>query len=164
MDMETVKSDRTRQRRRRLLTGAALAVAALALATAAAAAWPTLQVATEHSAEVRLGASALVVSVADTDARRSWGLQGRGALAPGTGMLFVFPDPMPVTFATKTVAFPLDVVFVGPDRRVTGVARLDRSKTTASSPGDTSWVVEVPAGWAERHSVGVRSHFVPPRP
>ena len=160
---ENVPAAREGQQRRRLLAAAVLAIVIVAFCAAVLAAWPAIQIATERTAQVRLGASELVVALADTEARRSWGLQGRRALSPGTGMVFVFPDPMPVTFATKSVAFPLDVVFIGPDRRVTGVARLDHSETLASSQGDVGWVVEVPAGWAEGHAVGVGSPFVPPR-
>ncbi len=145
---------------------AVVVVAAVVLAAtgaALAALWPSIEIATEGQAHVRLGASELTVTVADTPARRSWGLQGRHRLALGTGMVFVYAAPTVVTFATKSVEFPIDVVFIAPDRRVTAIATLDRTRTLAPSPGEVSWVVEVPAGWTGRNSVKAGTPFVPPR-
>jgi uncharacterized membrane protein (UPF0127 family) len=153
-----------RARRHRAIAFVVVAVVAVAaIGTALCALWPGIEVATERQAHVRLGASELTVTVADTPARRSWGLQGRRRLAVGTGMVFVYAEPTVVMFATKSVDFPIDVVFVGPDRRVTGIATLDRTRTLAPSPSEVSWVVEVPVGWTGRNGVKAGTLFVAPR-
>ncbi len=112
---------------------------------------------------VELGRTRVDVTVADTDAHRSFGLQGRSSLAAGTGMVFVYDTPSQVTFARKTVPFPLDVVFVAPDARVTGVSPLGPRHELAASPGPVGWVVELPGGYARSHRIGVGTPFTPPR-
>lgn len=118
------------------------------LLAAAALLTPAIHIATAPSATIWLGGRTLTVKVADTPLRRSWGLQGRLSLAQGDGMLFVIDPPRRVTFARKTLAFPVDAVFVGPDAVVTGVETIDEERPTVDSPGPVGWVVEVPGGWA----------------
>lgn len=124
---------------------------------------PALMAPRAHRGTVTIGGHSLDVAVADTDALRSFGLQGRASLPDGTGMVFVYDSPRAVTFARKSVPFPIDVVFVGPDRTVTGVAPIDAGHGSAASPGIVGWVVEVPGGWAARNGVETGSPFSLPR-
>ena len=78
-------------------------------------------------------------------------------LAEDSGMLFVYPTPQLVRFETKTVPFPIDVVFIGTDGRVARIARLDAASTVATSPVRVRYVVEVSAGWPRTHGLTVRS-------
>jgi len=69
------------------------------------------------------------------------------ALRDGEGMLFPFEAPRPATFHMGRVAFPIDLAFIGPDRRIVKIVR-------NAAPGfDTHWshprvagVLEVSAG------------------
>jgi len=136
-----------------------MAVIVLAIAAALV---PFLHIATAPAADVRLAGRTVRVTVADTAWRRTWGLQGRLSLGDGAGMLFVFEAPRTVTFARKSLTFPVDVVFVSADGRVMGVATLDAGHPTAASPGPARWVVEVPGGWAARAGLRVGSHMEMP--
>jgi uncharacterized membrane protein (UPF0127 family) len=52
------------------------------------------------------------VQIADTPESRQTGLQGVESLAPGTGMLFIFDEPQPVSFWMKDTLIPLDIVYI----------------------------------------------------
>ncbi len=112
---------------------------------------------------VTLGNETVGVYIVEDVAGRSQGLQGYDSLAPGEGMLFVFDDSLPRTFAMKGVSFPIDVLFIGDDMRVSGIERLEPGDTgTVTSPGPSPYVLELPAGWAADHDIHVGSEFVPP--
>lgn len=134
-----------------------LAAALLALAVAL-----TLAGCASDRTTVRLGGETLRVFVADDDAERSQGLQGYKPLEPGEGMLFVFEDEAPRTFIMKDVTFPIDVVFIGADDRVSAIEPLGPGDTHfAFSPGDSRYVLELPQGWAAESGIGVGSEFEP---
>lgn len=136
-------------------------VAVIVLAMAAALV-PVLHIVTAPATDVRLAGRTVRVTVADTSWRRAWGLQGRLSLSDGAGMLFVFESPRTVTFARKSLTFPVDVVFVSADRRVTGVTTLDAGHPAAASPGPARWVLEVPGGWAARAGLRLGSRLEMP--
>jgi len=100
------------------------------------------------------------VLIADDDAERSRGLQGYDPLAEGEGMLFVFDDVAPRTFAMKEVAFPIDVVFIAEDLTVSAIEPLDPGDDRlVPSPGAAAFVVELPQGWAKDKGIGVGDAF-----
>lgn len=126
--------------------------------------------------ELRLPDGAkLKVDVVDDPLTRERGLMHRKSLPRDYGMLFVFPRPRPLTFWMKNTFVPLDMVFIGPDKRVTVVHRAvpaSRADTpdaeVARAGGDGQYVLELPAGAADRHKLaaGQRLDFeaaIPPR-
>src|SRR5687767_1953188 len=70
---------------------------------------------------VTVGSQELMVAVAETPDARSRGLAGTADLGPLDGMLFVYPEPVETGFFMRGVVMPLDIAFVGPDRRVLDV-------------------------------------------
>jgi uncharacterized membrane protein (UPF0127 family) len=78
--------------------------------------------------QVTVGAVEFDVELAVTPAKRSTGLGNRAPLAPNEGMFFVFPEPARETFWMKDVSYPLDFVWISPEREVIEV--------TASVPPD----------------------------
>ncbi|MGH2728269.1 MAG: DUF192 domain-containing protein [Actinomycetota bacterium] len=64
------------------------------------------------------GASALTIKaeVAATPEDRNTGLMGRESLPENTGMLFVFREPVRVSFYMKDTLIPLDIAFIGQGR------------------------------------------------
>jgi uncharacterized membrane protein (UPF0127 family) len=89
-----------------------------------------------------------VVLLCDTDPRRMRGLQGFRELKPDEAALFVFQQPEAVSFWMGSVNYPIDIVFVGPDRRVVRVYPLCRpgSREVYPSIQKVSWVLETAAG------------------
>ncbi|MFB6135221.1 MAG: DUF192 domain-containing protein [Halobacteriaceae archaeon] len=97
--------------------------------------------------------------VADTPEERYAGLSDAERLPAGTGMLFVFRSEGRRAFVMRRMAFPLDIVFVGADGRVTTVRHAPVPPPDADEAdlvrytGRAKWVLEVPRGWADRHGV-----------
>ncbi|MFB3890836.1 MAG: DUF192 domain-containing protein [Phycisphaerae bacterium] len=58
------------------------------------------------------------VDLATTRKQRYDGLSGRTYLAPGYGMLFVYPTPRPLEFCMRGCPVPIDIAFIGADMRV----------------------------------------------
>ncbi|MBN2405946.1 MAG: DUF192 domain-containing protein [Coriobacteriia bacterium] len=111
--------------------------------------------------EATLGTHELQVWVAETPAERSEGLNGFDELAGDEGMLFVYPDADIRTFGIKDVTFPLDVVFIAEDGRVSAIESLvpGKSDRRVQSPSPSRYVVEVSQGWCASNGVGVGSVF-----
>ncbi len=95
------------------------------------------------------------VEIVATERARSRGLMHREHLAEDQGMLFVFPTTFLHSFWMKNTLIPLDIIFIGPDRRVVGVVAdaapltLDGRRVTRPS----RWVVEVNGGFALRYGI-----------
>ena len=116
--------------------------------------------ASQPSVEVTLGDEVVRVYVASTPERLGRGLQDVDRLSPGEGMLFVYPDAAPRTFAMLDVAFPIDVVFIAEDDTVSAIVPLDPGDTEpVHSPGPCPYVLELPQGWAAENDIGVGSRF-----
>ena len=104
-----------------------------------------------ETAEVDVDGQQITVAVASTSAQRSQGLQDVDTLPPGLeGMLFVFDGPTSTTFHMRNVAFPLDVWYFDPDRRLIGSATMETCPkgncTSYGTPGEIMWALETPAG------------------
>jgi uncharacterized membrane protein (UPF0127 family) len=117
-------------------------------------------------ASVKAPAATLALQVADTSESRSYGLMCVTALAPQTGMIFVFRGgDYEHDFWMKNTLVPLDMVWVLADGVVTTVAA-HVPATTVDTPdakiphrsGKGSYVIELAAGEAARDGIkpGVR--------
>ena len=95
------------------------------------------------------------VEVADTPERQSLGLMYRKELASDAGMLFVFPASQHLTFWMKNTFIPLDMLFIGDDRRIVGIVKNATPFTTTSRevPGVSRYVLEVNAGFSDAHGL-----------
>lgn len=105
------------------------------------------------------------VRVADTRAKRYLGLSATEDLPMDEGMLFVHDRVKTHTYVMRGMSFPLDIVFVGPDERVTAVhhAPVPDGDPERSYSGRAKWVLEVPRGWANRTGLDVGDRVaVPP--
>lgn len=112
------------------------------------------------SAKVVLAGRILTVKVADTPALRTNGLQGHPEPDDSTGMLFVWEDEAPRSFALKSVEYPIDVVFIGPDSRVSQIDRLEPDgRLDAMAETDSRYVLELRGGWAGEYGLAVGDPF-----
>lgn len=97
--------------------------------------------------------------LADTPEERYAGLSPFESLANGSGMLFVFPEEGRQTFVMRRMDFPLDMVFVGSDGRITTLHHApvppEGTDDLERYPGRAQWVLEVPRGWTTAHGVDV---------
>jgi len=96
------------------------------------------------------------VEVVKTSTLRTRGLMFRRHLDDDAGMLFLFRRPEHQSFWMRNTLIPLDMLFIGADRRVVGVVENAEPETLTSRAveGDSQYVLEVNAGFARRHGIG----------
>lgn len=98
------------------------------------------------------------VEVADDPQERARGLMFRENLPQGSGMLFIYEAPAPVSFWMRNTLIPLDMIFLdqhGVVRHIHPNARPhDETSIPGNLPGDRDpdrlMVLEVPGGDAAR--------------
>ncbi len=104
----------------------------------------------ERASSVQIGAQRFAVEVAATPATRERGLSGHERLAPDSGMWFVLPEAGTTGFWMRGMRFPIDLIWVGPNRRVVGAATLPVCRddpcpiTYPAAPA--AYVLEIGAG------------------
>jgi len=141
------------ERKRRTRGGAARLIACAALALLAACTQaPAGPVVTVHAEK---GDVAVVVEVARTPEELSRGLMWRTEVPDGTGMLFIFQDENERSFWMRNTPTSLDILYIRADATILSIARRTRpySEDSIPSRGPARYVLEVPAGWSDRHGV-----------
>ncbi len=113
----------------------------------------------------RAGEQHVKVEIARSEPERQRGLMFRQKLDGGRGMIFLFEQPDTLKFWMKNTYIPLDMIFIGADKRVVYVEE-NAEPLTLQNRGpadeDSQFVLEVPGGWARAHGVerGVPVRFV----
>jgi len=102
--------------------------------------------------------------VADTRPKRYLGLSNTSELETGDGMLFVHEEADSYGYVMREMAFPLDILFVGADERVTTIhyAGVPEGSYEKTYRGRGKWVLEVPRGWSNRTGVDVGDRIAIP--
>ena len=94
--------------------------------------------------------------VVDTPSTREKGLMCVRKLPKKYGMLFAFPMEMELGFWMKNTLVPLDIVWIGADKRVTAIATLPASRVdtpeseVGRAGGRGKYVLELAAGECKR--------------
>lgn len=105
-------------------------------------------------ADIQVDGHPVSAELAVTPQAMSYGLQGRGGLAPDSGMLFCFGEPTEPQFVMKTVSFPLAIAFIRADGTITNIERLNPGDGRVAVPlVPVSYVLEMEQGWFEQHGV-----------
>jgi uncharacterized membrane protein (UPF0127 family) len=119
----------------------------------------TLQIATPDAKLHKID-----VWIADNDARRARGLMFVEQLADDAGMLFIYPQPQPISMWMKNTHLPLDMLFVNADGRVHRVVENTKpmSLDTISSDGTVLAVIELKAGSAARLKIRPGAQVIHP--
>lgn len=93
------------------------------------------------------GPRRFMVEVAATAAEQQKGLMFRTAMGPDEGMIFPNSPPQPRSFWMKNTVIPLDIIYIGPDRRVLNIVSGEPYSTTSlPSAGPVINVLELVAG------------------
>lgn len=111
--------------------------------------------------EADLAGVTFQLTVARTDPERSRGLGGHPPLAETEGMLFVFEHPAHWAFWMKGMTFAIDIIWIESGQVVHVAGNVpppapgepDRSLAVYAPPAPATYVLEVAAGFAERHGV-----------
>ena len=97
----------------------------------------------------------LAVEFADTDSTIQRGLMQREGLPDRSGMLFLMPTTKRQAFYMANTRFSLDILFFGEDSSFVSAATYTTPYSTESLPseGPARYVLEVPAGYVDRHGL-----------
>jgi uncharacterized membrane protein (UPF0127 family) len=92
------------------------------------------------------------VEVALTPEEHARGLMYRTRLAADAGMIFIFEEPEIQRFWMKNTLIPLDMIFIGADRRIVGVVENAAPETEDERrvDGRSQYVLEIGGGLAGR--------------
>lgn len=97
--------------------------------------------------------------IADSAAKRKTGLAFRKSLDEQEGMLFVFVKETRPSFWMKNMEFPLDIIWIGQDRRIvaltTEVPPCSGSCESLVPEVAVKYALEVNAGFSKRHGIKV---------
>ncbi|CAG5009909.1 hypothetical protein DYBT9275_04595 [Dyadobacter sp. CECT 9275] len=95
------------------------------------------------------------VEIAENEAEQSKGLMYRPYLPDSAGMLFIFNDSAPRNFWMKNTIIPLDIMYVDAGKKIISIAKNTKPYSEESVPslGNAQYVVEVNAGFSERHDI-----------
>lgn len=101
------------------------------------------------------GPVAVEVELALTPESQARGLMWRQEMGANQGMLFIFPKAEPRAFWMKNTPLPLDIIYIGEDRRIVHIARDTQpySENSIPSRGPSRYVLEVNAGFTAQHGV-----------
>ena len=105
--------------------------------------------------KILVGKTPLWVEVADTLEKQERGLMFRRSLPENEGMLFVYKEPIEMSFWMRNTLIPLDIVFVGADGVILNIHQarpLDESVLYRSA-GAAKYVIETNQGWFSRHGI-----------
>jgi uncharacterized membrane protein (UPF0127 family) len=104
----------------------------------------------------------IYVQVADTTEERASGLMGEKSLGEFDGMLFIFDEELIPSFWMKNMKMPLDMVFIGADKKIKHIVQSVPPCTTSEnecvrydSPIPVKYVLELNAGFAEKYGVSI---------
>ncbi|MBE0644685.1 MAG: DUF192 domain-containing protein [Bacteroidetes bacterium] len=95
------------------------------------------------------------IEIADEEASRTQGLMGRQHMAEDQGMLFVFPDEDYRSFWMANTPLPLDIIYVNKSNTIVTIQRntVPYSEESVPSTAPATYVIEVNAGFSDRHGI-----------
>ena len=107
------------------------------------------------------GTFKFTVELADSNQEREFGLMCRKSLAADRGMLFQFAKPDYQAFWMRNTLIPLDMIFIGADRRIAGVvenaAPETETETGRSVDGESQYVLEIGGGLSQKWGISAGS-------
>jgi uncharacterized membrane protein (UPF0127 family) len=97
------------------------------------------------------------VELAITRDEQARGLMYRQHLDPDAGMLFINDAPTPLVFWMKNTLIPLDMIFIGSDRRIVGIVENaePQTETPRRVEGLSQYVLEIGGGLSAK--LGIRA-------
>lgn len=121
--------------------------------------FPACGFAQARTASVCVRDQCVTAEIADTPQARATGLMHRDSLAPGRGMLFVFPDEAKHAFWMMNVRFPIDMIWINRDLKIVHIENSAAACVSACPSYEphaaAAYVLEVPAGFCKRNAIAV---------
>ena len=104
---------------------------------------------------IKVGPHPVAAEVAATPDQRTIGLMYRFSLPADHGMLFVFPEPQPLSFWMRNTYIPLSIAYIDAEGRILNVVEMaPRSDATHPSRGEALYALEMRKGWFADKGVG----------
>jgi uncharacterized protein len=102
-----------------------------------------------------IGTNSLNAQIAADDASRELGLMSRTNLGCDEAMVFVFPQPRPVSFWMKGTPTPLSIAYVGRSGIIYELHDMKPFDETPipSASSAVVYAIEVPQGWFAKHGI-----------
>ena len=113
--------------------------------------------------QLTIGSAHLTVEIAHTPEEMQQGLMFRKSLAKDTGMLFVFPEPGPVSFWMRNTYVPLTVAYLDTQGKILelhDLKPLDETPVPSQSMV-VAYAIEVPQGWFAAHHISPNAQVTP---
>ncbi len=90
------------------------------------------------------------VEVAKSEFEQATGLMFRRSMGPDEGMIFPMSPPRQAAFWMRNTVIPLDIIYIGADRRVLNIAAnaVPYDETPLASAGPVAGVLEIAGGRA----------------
>ena len=97
----------------------------------------------------------ILVKIADTQEKRQLGLMYRNQLPEFSGMLFIFPQEIPLNFWMKNTPLPLDIIYINTDFSIVHIAENTMPYSTVQIPSKhpAKYVLEVNAGFCRQRGI-----------
>lgn len=99
----------------------------------------------------------LDIEIADTEFDTQTGLMYRSAMETNQGMLFVFDDVTERYFYMKNTQFPLDIIYIGEDKKIVSFQKnakpFDENSLPSNAPA--KYVLEINGGLADQWQLKV---------
>jgi len=104
------------------------------------------------------------VELAITAQDKAQGLMHREILPDRAGMLFIYPNPQPVSFWMRNTLIPLDMIFIGDQGRVARVHHnaVPLDETPIYGGDAIKAVLEINAGLAKKYGISDTSTVMHP--
>lgn len=101
--------------------------------------------------------AALDIEIAATEDRRQMGLMYRKSMAEYNGMLFLMETTEPQSFWMRNTYIPLDIIYVGEDRRIVSIAENTTPQNLDPIPSGAParYVLEVNGGFCRKKGIEV---------
>jgi hypothetical protein len=105
--------------------------------------------------------SVVNIEVADDDAKRTQGLMYRDSMPENGAMLFILTNEREQSFWMKNTIMPLDIIYVNAKKQIVTTQKnaVPYSEDSIPSNGPALYVVEVNAGFCDRHSIKPGDHI-----
>ncbi len=106
---------------------------------------------------VKLGQVKVKAEVVFSPEKLYLGLGKRQGLPEGQGMLFIMPTRRIQEYCMRDMRFPIDFIWLVPGR-VAGITKnvpFEDQQACYASPEAVNYVLEVPAGFCDRHGIKV---------
>jgi len=101
------------------------------------------------------------IEIADTDSERAQGLMYRRSMRFDRGMLFVFDEESTSGMWMRNTPLPLDMIFVDADGAIINIVERTTpfSEESIAPEAPRKYVIEVRAGFVERHNLDDTAHI-----